>query len=346
MGVHSTLFGPVKYAYLPQHLKDEELTGGNGLVEMGTFVAILAGTMAAGFLVNDGAGADRGRRRLPRGRRAGPRGRGVRTPVARAGSGARDQLEPVHGDLAQPRDRLAATRRSSTRCWASRGSGSSARSSSPPSRRSRRTCSAATRTWSRCCSRVFSIGHRPGRARLRAALRPQGRDRAGAVRLDRHDGLRRRPVAREPRACALGHEGRRRVRARGRLDPHHGRPLPAGALRRASTPCRCTRSSRAAPSPSHRARIIAANNILNALFMIVASLMATALLQRGAHAAAALPRGRPDERRRGRLHLPAGARVPDAVPVLAARPLGLPPAQGGHREHPRGGRGASSSATT
>ncbi|MCM2327617.1 MAG: MFS transporter [Lysobacter sp.] len=57
MGVHSTLFGPVKYAYLPQHLKDVELTGGNGLVEMGTFVAILAGTMAAGFLVKDGAGA-------------------------------------------------------------------------------------------------------------------------------------------------------------------------------------------------------------------------------------------------------------------------------------------------
>jgi MFS family permease len=43
MGLHSTLFGPVKYAYLPQHLRDEELTGGNGLVEMGTFVAILAG---------------------------------------------------------------------------------------------------------------------------------------------------------------------------------------------------------------------------------------------------------------------------------------------------------------
>jgi len=58
MGLHSTLFGPVKYAYLPQHLRDEELTGGNGLVEMGTFVAILAGTMAAGLLVKAGeAGA-------------------------------------------------------------------------------------------------------------------------------------------------------------------------------------------------------------------------------------------------------------------------------------------------
>jgi 1-acyl-sn-glycerol-3-phosphate acyltransferase len=58
MGLHSTLFGPVKYAYLPQHLKDEELTGGNGLVEMGTFVAILLGTMAGGVLVKlEGGGA-------------------------------------------------------------------------------------------------------------------------------------------------------------------------------------------------------------------------------------------------------------------------------------------------
>ncbi len=55
MGLHSTLFGPVKYAYLPQHLKDSELTGGNGLVEMGTFVAILLGTMAGGVLVKSGA---------------------------------------------------------------------------------------------------------------------------------------------------------------------------------------------------------------------------------------------------------------------------------------------------
>jgi 1-acyl-sn-glycerol-3-phosphate acyltransferase len=51
MGLHSTLFGPVKYAYLPQHLEESELTGGNGLVEMGTFVAILAGTIAGGILV-------------------------------------------------------------------------------------------------------------------------------------------------------------------------------------------------------------------------------------------------------------------------------------------------------
>jgi 1-acyl-sn-glycerol-3-phosphate acyltransferase len=48
MGVHSTVFGPVKYAYLPQHLKSFELVGGNGLVEMGTFVAILIGTILGG----------------------------------------------------------------------------------------------------------------------------------------------------------------------------------------------------------------------------------------------------------------------------------------------------------
>jgi 1-acyl-sn-glycerol-3-phosphate acyltransferase len=51
MGLHSTLFGPVKYAYLPQHLGERELTGGNGMVEMGTFVAILLGNLAGGLLI-------------------------------------------------------------------------------------------------------------------------------------------------------------------------------------------------------------------------------------------------------------------------------------------------------
>jgi 1-acyl-sn-glycerol-3-phosphate acyltransferase len=51
MGVHSTLFGPVKFAYLPQHLSDRELTGGNGMIEMGTFVAILLGNVAGGLLI-------------------------------------------------------------------------------------------------------------------------------------------------------------------------------------------------------------------------------------------------------------------------------------------------------
>jgi 1-acyl-sn-glycerol-3-phosphate acyltransferase len=51
MGVHSTLFGPVKYAILPQTLSNEELVGGNGMVEMGTFIAILIGTIAGGLVV-------------------------------------------------------------------------------------------------------------------------------------------------------------------------------------------------------------------------------------------------------------------------------------------------------
>ena len=50
MGMHSTLFGPVKYSYLPQHLKEYELIGGNGMVEMGSFVAILLGQVLGAWL--------------------------------------------------------------------------------------------------------------------------------------------------------------------------------------------------------------------------------------------------------------------------------------------------------
>ncbi len=50
MGVHSAFFGPAKYSILPQHLKENELMTGNALVEMGTFLAILIGTLAGGLL--------------------------------------------------------------------------------------------------------------------------------------------------------------------------------------------------------------------------------------------------------------------------------------------------------
>jgi MFS family permease len=50
MGVHSTFFGPIKYAILPQHLKANEVLAGTGLVEAGTYIAILAGTILAGWL--------------------------------------------------------------------------------------------------------------------------------------------------------------------------------------------------------------------------------------------------------------------------------------------------------
>ena len=50
MGVHSTFFGPIKYAILPQHLEKDEVLGGTGLVEAGTYLAILGGTILAGVL--------------------------------------------------------------------------------------------------------------------------------------------------------------------------------------------------------------------------------------------------------------------------------------------------------
>ncbi|MBD9417256.1 MFS transporter [Pseudomonas sp. PDM16] len=52
MGTHSALFGPVKYSILPAALREQELVGGNALVEMGTFLAILAGTIGAGLLMS------------------------------------------------------------------------------------------------------------------------------------------------------------------------------------------------------------------------------------------------------------------------------------------------------
>ena len=50
MGIHSTFFGPIKYAILPQHLRRDEVLGGTGLVEAGTYIAILLGTILAGTL--------------------------------------------------------------------------------------------------------------------------------------------------------------------------------------------------------------------------------------------------------------------------------------------------------
>ena len=75
MGIHSTFFGPIKYAILPQHLHDDEVLGGTGLVEAGTYFAILAGTIVGGIieartaaflcLLVAGVGLISGRRVLP-----------------------------------------------------------------------------------------------------------------------------------------------------------------------------------------------------------------------------------------------------------------------------------------
>lgn len=60
-GMHVTWFSTLKYAYVPRHLGEHELLGGNGLLEMGLFMAILLGTLAAGALMSD----DGARRWLP-----------------------------------------------------------------------------------------------------------------------------------------------------------------------------------------------------------------------------------------------------------------------------------------
>ncbi len=51
MGIHSTFFGPVKYAIIPQHLDGKDLLAGNAYVEAGTFLAILIGTILGGLLI-------------------------------------------------------------------------------------------------------------------------------------------------------------------------------------------------------------------------------------------------------------------------------------------------------
>lgn len=56
MGVHSTFFGPIKYSVLPQYLGEHELVGGNGIIEMGTFLAILIGQIGGSLMVQSGPG--------------------------------------------------------------------------------------------------------------------------------------------------------------------------------------------------------------------------------------------------------------------------------------------------
>jgi MFS family permease len=53
LGVHSTFFGPIKYAILPQHLEEGDVLGGTGLVEAGTYLAILLGTILAGVIYRE-----------------------------------------------------------------------------------------------------------------------------------------------------------------------------------------------------------------------------------------------------------------------------------------------------
>ncbi len=152
MGVHSTLFGPVKYSILPQHLREEELVGGNALIEGATFVAILVGTIVGGILVSvPGWG--------PALVAAVTIGLAItgwltsRGVPPRRGTSARapDRLEPASPRRCARSASRARTARCSCRSSASRGSGSTARSFSRSSPASAARCSPATSTSSRCC---------------------------------------------------------------------------------------------------------------------------------------------------------------------------------------------------
>jgi MFS family permease len=279
MGLHSTLFGPVKYAYLPQHLGEEELTGGNGMVEM-----------ARSSRSSSAHRRRRARRRFPG---SGPHWWQA-CPIALAWSGAvaagfvrfasvrprpAHQLESDHRNLGQHRTRAhqSAVFRSMlgiSWLWFF-GSIFLTTFLGLPKKRW-----AAIRTCRDTAACSVSRSASAWVAALRAPLRPQGRDRPGAVRLDRHDAVRGRPVARERRLTPAGLAGI------GAFLADHGNwrvmadlfllALFAGFY---SVPLYALIQSRC--EPSHRARIIAANNILNALFMVVASLMAALLLHAG-----------------------------------------------------------------
>ena len=136
-----------------------------------------------------------------------------------------------------------------------------------------------------------------------------------------------RPAARRPR-MTLG-QFRRVARALAR----DGRPGPAepvrGPVQRADV-----RADPAARQPTHRARIIAANNILNALFMIASSVIAGAAAQAGHDHPADLPAGGPGQRGGGVLHLHAGAGVPAALHRLDRLAPGLSLQGHGRRPHP------------
>ena len=103
LGLHSTLFGPVKYAILPQHLKEEELIGGNALVEAGTFVAILIGTLAGGLLAGAGGRSGLGGCCRLRRRSARLAGQPRHPGGARAGAANCRQSQSADRDLAQHR---------------------------------------------------------------------------------------------------------------------------------------------------------------------------------------------------------------------------------------------------
>ena len=182
--------------------ESDELVGGNGLIEMGTFVAILLGEIVGGLVIAikpDGPicrrrdrhrHRHRGLSRLPRHPEA-PRGR----------AGPSHQLESVHRDLAQPPFRARQPRRLAV------DAGHLVvlvlRRDLPDAVRQLHQGCARRRRARRDAAAGDLLGrHRRRLAAVRAPVGAQGRDRPGAVRLDRPVGVRDRSLLREPRARA------------------------------------------------------------------------------------------------------------------------------------------------
>jgi hypothetical protein len=280
MGAHSTLFGPVKYAYLPQHLRDEELTGGNGLVEMGTFVAILAGTMAAGFLVKSGSGEATGVAIACLAVAALGRFAAGFVPLSPAPAPA---LAINWNPFTETWANLAIAARDRTVLHSLLGIswlwfvGSIFLTSFTPFTKE---VLGGDENVVTLLLAVFSIGiglgalacERLSGRKVEIGLVPFGSIGVTVFAVDLWLASRGLAPSGILEVAAFARESSS-IRVMADL---FGLALFAGFY---SVPLYALIQSRA--EPAHRARIIAANNILNAIFMIVASLMATALLRAG-----------------------------------------------------------------
>ena len=216
LGVLATIFGPLKYSLMPQHLRQSELVGGNALVDAGTFIAILIGTISGGLLSAHSDAAKAAARR-----RASHVLAAVAMVVVAVGTylcsrsipraeatdpTLQDQLQSLHRDLVDVIRFAAQTRAiflsllGISWFWLV-GALILAQLPAYAQRRARRRqdgVHAAAR-------RVFDR-HRAGLAGLRAAVRPQGGNRPRAAGIHRHDGVPARSVLR-----ASGRARRRRA---------------------------------------------------------------------------------------------------------------------------------------
>ncbi|WP_350309615.1 MFS transporter [Aquariibacter lacus] len=282
MGLQSTLFGPVKFAYLPQHLSPAELTGGNGMVEMGTFVAILLGNLAGGLLIDGPQGplavagaclvvAALGRwsaQRVPSSPAADPGLRIRWNPLSETWR----NLQQARGDAVVFRSLLGISW-----MWFY---GAVLLSQFPALAKEVLRGDAGVAS---LLLAVFSVGIGLGallceqlsRKQVEIGLVPLGAIGMSVFGIDLYlatRGFAPGPGPLRDVAGFLATPGGWRVLA--------DLALLAAATGLYSVPMYALIQLRS--PPSHRARIIAANNILNALFMVASSLLAGALLAAGA----------------------------------------------------------------